>query len=423
MNTYSYSEISKGVKFLCVKSQKFKTNYVKVDFYLPIDENLAAQNVLATFLGHTSKKYNTFKSFNRKLDELYGAELDTGISCVGEKIKIHFDLEMIDDKFALNGECISKDAIDFLVDILKNPNCQNECFNEIETEREIRFTLETLDASKNDKRAYALSRLRYLMCQNEPYGIDREKLYNDVKNLDGKRLYSAYIDMLKSSTIVITACGTLDEDLLREKFMEFINSISDRSPKELNTVFIDKASETKYFKETMQVNQAKLVMGLRSGMESSDDNYYAFRVMTDIFGGGPYSRLFLNVREKMSLCYYCSSRLVRDKGIIFIQSGIENENYEPALKEILNQLKIMQNGEFTKDDFDSSLMALSDAFRGFEDSPSAICVYYASQAFDKCLLSGRDFAHKILHVTREQVTECAKKVTIDSVYLLSGEEN
>ncbi len=227
--------------------------------------------------------------------------------------------------------------------------------------------------------------------------------------------------MLKSSTVVITACGGLSEDMLKSKFTEFAESITERAPQEIETVFVKEAKEIRYFKDEMDVNQAKLVIGLRSGMENENDDYFPFRVMTDIFGGGPYSRLFLNVREKMSLCYYCGARLLREKGIIFIQSGIEEENYEKALKEIFNQIDVMKNGEFTDEDFESSIKALSDAFKGVEDSPVAVCTFYSSQVFDDAIVSGQEYAEKISAVTREQVTECAKRVTIDSVYLLAGE--
>ncbi len=423
MSSKSFIEIAKGVKLLCVNSEKFKTNCVKVDFYLPINEHLAAQNVLASLMGHTSKNYDTFKAFNGKIESLYGADFETGIATIGEKVRIRFSIEIPDDRFSLDGNSIVEDALSFLIDIIENPHCENGEFDTDSTEREVRFTLENIEAEKNDKRAFAVSRLRQLMCQGEPYGIDREKLENDVKNLNGKKLYDAYVNMLEASTIVITACGSLNEKMLKDKFTAFANNIPARNVAELETVFVKSADEIRYFKDEMDVNQAKLVIGLRSGMENSDDSYFAYRVMTDIFGGGPYSRLFLNVREKMSLCYYCGARLLREKGIIFIQSGIEEENYEKALNEILNQLEIMQKGEFTDEDFNSSIIALSDAFKGVGDSPMAVCTFYGSQAFDETLVSGKEFAEKISQVTREQVIECAKRVTVDSVYLLAGEGN
>ena len=416
-----YTEIANGVKLLCINSNKFKTNCIKVDFYLPIGEHLAAQNVLTSLMGHTSARYNTFTSFNAKVESLYGADFETGIATIGEKVRIRFSVEIPDDRFSLDGNSIAEETVEFLVDIIKNPHCENGEFDKNATEREVRFTLENIEAEKNDKRSYAVSRLRQLMCQGEPYGIDREKLEKDVRNLDGKKLYDAYADMLRSSTIVITACGGLSEDMLKEKFTQLADSISERNPQQIETVFIKEAKEIRYFKDEMDVNQAKLVIGLRSGMENENDDYFAFRVMTDIFGGGPYSRLFLNVREKMSLCYYCGARLLREKGIIFIQSGIEEENYEKALSEIFNQIDVMKKGEFTDEDFDSSVKALSDAFKGVEDSPVAVCTFYSSQVFDDEIVSGKEYAEKISAVTREQVTECAKRVSIDSVYLLAGE--
>lgn len=417
----SYNQIADGVKLLCVNSDKFKTNCIKVDFYLPISEYLAGQNVMTSLMGHTSAAYNTFTSFNAKVESLYGADFETGIATIGERVRIRFSIEIPDDRFSLDGNSIAEDAVDFLVDIIRNPHCKNGEFDKDATEREIRFTLENIEAEKNDKRSYAVSRLRQLMCQGEPYGIDREKLEQDVKALDGKKLYAAYIDMLKSSTIVITACGGLSEEMLENKFTAFVNSIEERCPQKIETVFITKADEIRYFKDEMDVNQAKLVIGLRAGMENENDDYFPFRVMTDIFGGGPYSRLFLNVREKMSLCYYCGARLLREKGIIFIQSGIEEENYEKALREIFNQIDVMKNGEFTDEDLESSTKALSDAFKGVEDSPVAVCTFYSSQVFDDELVSGAEYAEKISNVTREQVTECAKRVSIDSVYILKGE--
>ncbi len=417
----AYTKIANGAKLLCVNSNKFKTNCIKVDFYLPIGEHLAAQNVLTSLMGHTSARYNTFTSFNAKVESLYGADFETGIATIGEKVRIRFSVEIPDDRFSLDGKSIAEETVDFLVDIISNPHCENGEFDKNATEREVRFTLQNIEAEKNDKRSYAVSRLRQLMCQGEPYGIDREKLEEDVKNLNGKKLYNAYVDMLKSSTIVITACGGLSEEMLKAKFTEFVNSINERNPQKIETVFIKKAEKIRYFKDEMDVNQAKLVIGLRSGMENENDDYFAFRVMTDIFGGGPYSRLFLNVREKMSLCYYCGARLLREKGIIFIQSGIEEENYEKALKEIFNQIDVMKNGEFTDEDFDSSIKALADAFKGVEDSPVAVCTFYSSQVFDDEIVSGKEYAEKICAVTRKQVTECAKRVSIDSVYLLAGE--
>lgn len=423
MSNIKYRETAKGIRLLCVNTEKFKTNFIIFDLFAPLSEDLPAQYVLSSLLAHTSRDYPTFKSFNSKVESLYGASFESSIGTYGDNVRITFGLELPDDRFALYGESVSLEAVDFLTDILLNPLCENGKFNEDAAEREIRFTLEDLEAKKNDKRAYALSRLKQLMCAGEKYGVDSEKLENGVRSLTPDRLFEAYKNLMSTAQIAVTACGTLSEERLIEKMTAFAEKIENRNPAELTSEFVTGADEIRYFNESMKMmNQAKLVIGIRSGMENDTDDYYAYRIMTDVFGGGPYSRLFSNVREKLSLCYYCGARLIRQKGIIFVQSGVEKENYKKAVDEIFNQLEIMKNGGFTDEELESSKRALADAYCGVEDSPMGVCTYYSSQCFAKNTVSGEEEAKAFLSVTREDVIKCAQKTAIDSVYLLSGEE-
>lgn len=424
MSNIKYNETADGIRLLCVNTDKFKTNFINIDLYVPLGEDLPAQYVLSSLLAHASRDYPTFKSFNSKVESLYGASFSSAINNYGDNVRLSFALELPDDRFALYGETFSAEAVDFLTNILLYPLCSDGKFDETAATREIRFTLEELEAKKNDKRSYALSRLKQLMCGNEKYGVDSEWLENEVRALTPERLFTAYKNLMSTAQIVVTACGTLSEEMLSEKISCFAKEIENRNVKELTFEFVTEANEIRYFNESMKMmNQSKLVIGLRSGMENNTDNYYAYRIMTDVFGGGPYSRLFSNVREKLSLCYYCSARLIRQKGIIFVQSGIENENYGKALDEIFNQLQVMKNGEFTDEELESSKRALADAYCGVEDSPSGVCTYFASQCFADEIISGKEEAKALLSVTREDVIKCAQKTVIDSVYLLSGEGN
>lgn len=424
MSKIQYNMIADGIRLLCVNTEKFKTNYINIDLFTPLGENLPAQYVLTSLLSHISGNYPTVKSFNSKVESLYGASFDSSIGNYGDNMRMSFFLELPDDRFAFNNEKPSEEAVDFLTDILLNPLCSDGDFQEEAAEREIRFALEDLEAKKNDKRAYALSRLKQLMCENEKYGVDSEWLENEVRSLTPERLFEAYKKLLSEAQFVVTACGSLNENMLCEKFTEFSDKIENRNPAELSSEFVTKADEIRYFNESMKMmNQSKLVIGLRSGMENDADNYFAYRIMTDVFGGGPYSRLFANVREKLGLCYYCGAGLIRQKGIIFVQSGIENENYQKAVDEIFNQLTVMKNGEFTDEELEASKRALADAYCGVEDSPSGVCAFFASQCFAKDLVSGEEEAEALLKVTREDVIKCAQKTVIDSVYLLNGEES
>ncbi|MBQ7595960.1 MAG: insulinase family protein, partial [Clostridia bacterium] len=175
-----------------------------------------------------------------------------------------------------------------------------------------------------------------------------------------------------------------------------------------------------YVCETQPVKQGKLVMGFRTGMRNADDNDAAMRVAVDIFGGGTYSKLFSVVREKMSLCYYCSAMLVKYKGIVMIQSGIENENEEKAKKEILNQLSEVANGNFSNDDFSASIKSLCDSCIAYNDTPEELCAWYAVQIFKENPLTPESRAEKIRSVDRADVIRCAKSIMLDTVYMLKG---
>ncbi|MCR4593501.1 MAG: insulinase family protein [Clostridiales bacterium] len=421
-NQNEYKNLANGVKFLCVNSDKFNTNAIWLNLFLPVAEDLPACRVLTGIMGQASNEYPSPRMFNSKLEWLYGASLDTSTVIDGDIVKISFELSVLDDKFALDNESISEQAEDFLFDIILNPHAENKAFDSKDTEREKRFSVEDIDAIKNDKILYAKTRLKELMFEGEIFGTKTDWVREKTVALNETVLYEAYIEMLQKSTIVITACGSLNAEILEEKARNFISSIVGRNPLPIENKFITDIGEVRYFRESMDMNQAKLDLGFRTKMADPDDNYYAYRVMADMFGGGPYSRLFTNVREKMSLCYYCSSRFVRKKGAMIVQSGIEKENYECALEEILRQMDIIRNNQFEDSELEASKKSIVDSLNKVEDHPVSVCSFYLTHAFDKEFHSLSKMALEISMISREQVAECARNTLLDTVYFLEGEE-
>ena len=145
-------------------------------------------------------------------------------------------------------------------------------------------------------------------------------------------------------------------------------------------------------------------------------------VMTDVFGGGPYSRLFTNVREKMSLCYYCSASSVRQKGLITVESGVEEQNAEKAQREILSQLETVRQGGFTDFEFESSLKSICDSLSTYNDSQAALDTWYALKASNRTLYSPDETARKISEITRADVVKAAEGVRLHTVYKLLPKE-
>ena len=171
------------------------------------------------------------------------------------------------------------------------------------------------------------------------------------------------------------------------------------------------------------MKQGKLVIGFSSEMHGDDDRSLPLMVMTDIFGGGPYSRLFANVREKMSLCYYCSASSVRQKGLVTVESGVEAGNAERAEKEILAQLDAVKKGEFTDFEFEASLKSIRDSLGTYNDSQVALDTWYALKACNENVYSPDEIAEKLSGITRDDVVKAAAGVKLNTVYKLLPEED
>ena len=181
-------------------------------------------------------------------------------------------------------------------------------------------------------------------------------------------------------------------------------------------------SEPRYFTGEMDVTQGNLAMGFRLGKCMEDPDEAAIRVFNAVYGGCVTSKLFTNVRERMSLCYYASSGVDLHKGIMTVSSGIDFDKYDPAREEILAQLDAMRRGEITPEELSAAKKAAANSMRTVSDSPGALESFYLSQAVKGLDASPMDMAALIEDVTVDQVVEIAGGVELDAVYFLKGED-
>lgn len=414
--------IAEGIRFCSVKTDKFKTCRVNISLAMPLDKNASARAILPFMFSRRCAKYPDYTSLNRVLDELYGAAVSAGVLKRGEAQVISFSMSAIDDRFALDGDKVALECTKLLADMIFDPLTEGESFPEDIIEQEKRLLVEAIENEQNDKRRYAMLRCEQLMFADEAYGINRFGSVEDVKALTPDVVYAAWRDVLEKAMVQITMVSSMDPqpivDLIREKFSEI-----ERHPVDIKTQFVSGLPKPEYISESMPLKQGKLVMGFRTGMRSEDDMMPAMKVAVDIFGGGTYSKLFSVVREKMSLCYYCSAALFNSKGIVMVQSGIEDTNEEKAKNEIINQLRLTAEGEFTDEDFSSSIKSLTDSILGNSDTPEEITAWYASQILRNELKAPETYAKEIGSVDRAEVVRAAKTIMLDTIFMLksSGE--
>ena len=412
---------AEGVRVVACRTERFKTGPLSVQLVLPLVGDVSAFSLLPYLLSRTCRDYPDDVSFNRRLANLYGAEVHPSVAKHGENLVLRLSMPMIDSRFALHGEDIIFDCAKLLCKVLFEPNTKDGKFDEMQLAREKRIRLERLDSLKNDKRGYAMHRCLEEMCSEENYRIDALGTKEGVAALTAESVYAAWQTMLQTARIQVNVVGTGSVEKIADLFGQYIAQVPRKQIMNFHTDIVERAQgAVKRVVEEAPVRQGKLVLGFRAGTRDPQADYAAIRVMTDLFGGGPYSRCFMNVREKQSLCYYCSARYLSQKGLIMVQSGIENENAERVIAEVQKQLQDLADGNVTQKDMDNSHRALVDGLHSVGDTPEDLDGWASLQTCELEVSDPEKLADALAAVTADQVIAAAKNVTLDTVFFLRG---
>ena len=189
------------------------------------------------------------------------------------------------------------------------------------------------------------------------------------------------------------------------------------------SAFEGNRDEPRYVEEEKDVSQGRLVLGYRCSTVLSDDDYYAMALFNEIFGGGSVSKLFMNVREKKSLCYYCYSSLHSATGTIYVGCGIDPMKKDDAIREIGTQLDAMKRGDFSDEEIETARRTLISGIRQINDSPASVEAFMFRRLLSGVSETSEEACETITSVTRRNVIEAAQKVVLDTVYFLKGNDD
>ena len=419
MSNIVRSRLADGVVFNTVRDSRFKTMEIEASIILPLSAESAPVNALLAFvLSRTCREYPTHRLLCKKLSGLYGAELSASVAKAGDRHIIGLCARGIDDRYALDGESIAEQLSLLLCRVIFDPNITDGGFPDDETEQSRRQLLDLIDSEFNEKRTYAISKMICRMCADETFGVKRYGTAEQVKAVTSAQLYEAWQSMLKTAEFQIMYVGDSAPDKAVSVFAKAFESVG-RAPVSVSTQVIRQADGVKRVTEEMELSQSKLVMGFRAGTALPED-VTAVRLMCAVLGGTANSKLFCNVREKQSLCYYCAARYDKYKGLVLIDSGVEADNAERLEAGIMKEIEDMQNGNITDFELEATKLAVINAYYSSNDTTSGINAWYSSQMFDGAMRSIDEMAAKVNAVTKEEVVEAAKRLSLDTVYLLTG---
>lgn len=414
--------LAPGVTLRALQTDKFKTACFSVSFLRPHCRQTAALDaLLPSVLLRGTERYPDIRSISMHLDELYGTSFGTQVRRKGEVKMTGFYADFIDDAFLPDGEAIFPAVTDFLREVLFRPLTENGCFCAKNVEGEKQNLINAIESNLNDKRAYATMRLVETMCEGEAYGTPRLGYAEDVRAITPQSLWEHYQTVLKTSRIEIFYAGRHTPEEAAAQFAEVFSEKRGAACTAVQTEVRREAGEVREIAEAMDVTQGKLVIGLRTGVTVSDPDYPALLLLNTVFGGSVTSKLFLNVREKRSLCYYASSSLEKFKGLMLVSSGVAFENYETAKQAILHELDACKNGEITEEELDRARRYLGFALRSTMDSLARMDEFYVGCAVE-CGDDVPELLEKLDALTAEDLCRVAQKLSVDTIYFLKGED-
>lgn len=419
-NIINRRKIADGVYFSSITDKRYKKNLISVAFSTQLSEDTATENVIVpVLLTKCNSKLPTYKAFNNKMSRLYASGIGGTAGRQYDLQTISFGAYYLDDIYALSGEKMTGIMTDILIDCLTSPVTENGVFSEKFVELEKKTVIDNIETAINDKRSYAIERAMKTICKGEPASVCSYGTVEKAKLITPDSAYKAYRRMLETMPCEIICTGCSDFEGVAEKFAAAFEKAGRHDIENTTIALSPVKTQTEEVTERLTVNQSKLVLGFKS---HSDDDA-ALVLLQKIFGGTTSSKLFRNVREKMSLCYYCSAARNDLKGIMLVNSGVENENIEKTKEAVIDQLEEIKNGNFTNEDINFAEMAIKNDFKSVADRAGNVSNWYFDCIRKNDIVTPEEKLGRYLGVSKERIIAAAKSMVLDSVYVLTGNEN
>ena len=407
-----------GVTLRCYRDSRFKQSCLSVQLVRPMCRQEAAQNaLLPAVLLRGCRLYPNLRAITHRLDDLYGASVSALVRRIGDYQTTGLYCAFMEDRFALDGDRILAPMMELLGQLLLDPVTEDSGFSGDFIQSEKKNLISTIESELNDKRAYAAGQLMRHMCREDSFGVPRLGDKESVEAITPTNLYAHYRQILRESPVELFYVGSAEPEtvagLLRPLFAG-----GQRMPLPPQTAF--HPCEGSHRSEEMEITQAKLCLGFTTPITNQAPEFAAMQVFNVLYGAGMTSKLFMNVREKLSLCYAIGSGYYGSKGILTVSAGIDTDKEALTRKEIFAQLEACRTGDFTVQELDAAKEAILSSIRSVHDSPGAIESYYSTSTLSGNRFSLQDYRAAVEQTTALQVAEAARSLQLHSSFILKG---
>lgn len=404
-----------------IKTQKFKTITVEVNFRREVKKDeITKRALIKEILLNSNKNFKTEKELIIESENLYDLKLISSSARMGNYTNISFKIRFLNEIYSQKG--MNAESIAFLMDIIFNPNIENNCFKE-HIVNKCKLKMEkSIKSLKDNKLKYSLFKLLEI-ADNRPYSYNSYGYLDDLKKCNNKDLYDYYMDIINNDIIDIFIVGDIDSAEIKDIIKTYFKAKTYHKCK--NNILVDELANVRKIinkQENEDVNQSQLTILCSLKNLTDFERKYVIKVYNEMLGGSSNSFLFDIIREKNSYAYYINSEIKSYDNILIIYSGIEPGNSKEVFKLIKKCMHDISKGKFEEDLLDNAKETIIGGIKASLDSPSGIINNY----FAKTLVNSDDFYERIENyqkVTSNDIINVSKKINIYATYLLEGKIN
>ncbi len=416
---YERKDLGGGIHFSVIVDKRYKTNFFSVRLITQLSpETSAANAIIPSILCKSCESLPSQTEFNRMLNALYGSSVYGGYGKIGDYQSLSVSGSAIGDRYALEGENICGQLIDIILECVTRPALENGAFPEKEFELKRRELIDDILTEINDKRNYALRQTMKLVYEGEPAAYPVNGTLEDAKALTPQSVYEQYRRLLSEAHIEVSFAGGEYPEDAEKKIIEAFRPAERKVPSDLVIKPSPAKPLPKSAEDKLDVVQCKMILAYKFKSE----NIPAIKLLNIVLGATPVSKLFTNVREKLSLCYYCSSSVNMLKKTLFIDSGVNLDKVEAAKTEINRQIEEIKAGNITESELSAAKLAVSNNAKAYSDYPKALANWYFNNSLMGIFDDPEENARKICAVTLDELKEAAESLVPDTEYLLRGLE-
>lgn len=414
-------KICENINLHHIPMSKFKTASVGIYIGRELKKEEASYNALLPYvLTKATKEAETAAEVAKYLQNLYGASMGVGVNKLGDNHFMSFEGEVIADRYAPDGEKLLGGLIRLMLSIVFSPVVEEGAFLSSVTERERINCQNRIKGIINDKTRYADMRCREEVFRGKSHGISEYGYIDELEKITPRGLYEYYLKVISESEINIFICGEADIGAVKSQIDSAVSGIHFKKARLVPPEIIEGAKEPREIQETTDLAQGKLSIGFRTGISRTDPEYWALLVANNIYGGGLGSKLFNNVREKLSLAYYVSTGIEKYKGFMLLHAGIAFQNLDAAKNEIFAQLDKMKAGEISDSELENAKSEIINGINSCYDDQQLMSSYYLGNIISGVDTTIEEYKEKIAHVTKDEVISAIQKTQPDVIYFLKN---